>query len=87
MAASDEMLEDEFASGSVQLVGTHGMEVRCHWVVALQTATHQRTQFHLAAADVFGHFVGEANGENGEDLRWETPQDQDPQGAHSLPPG
>ena len=53
VAADDEVLEDEFAAGPVQLVGTDCLASGLDSNVALQAEASQWPKLHLAAVDVF----------------------------------
>src|SRR6185369_6921063 len=48
VAADNEVLEDEPASGTVQLVGTHGVARRRSWLVDVQASKAERTKFQMA---------------------------------------
>jgi hypothetical protein len=52
MAADDEVLEDEPAARSDELVGADGLAYRRDRFVVVETAQAQRTELHLADADV-----------------------------------
>ena len=53
MATDDEVLEDEPAARSIQLVGTDGVARRIHWDVALQVTRPERAELYVAVIDVF----------------------------------
>ena len=52
VAADDEVLEDEPASGAEQLVGADGVAARGAWPVGLEVAQAERPALHMADADV-----------------------------------
>src|SRR5262249_53327002 len=82
MAIVDEVLEIEPATRPIQLVKPFGLANWFDRDVALQTAQDQRTQFHLAALNVFRRHLREKPRADGKDLPRPTSEYQDSQRSH-----
>src|SRR5205823_1829694 len=67
VAAHDEVLEDEPAAGSGELVGADGLASRRAGTVGVEAAQVERTRLHVAALHVRQRAAGAADGEDGQD--------------------
>src|SRR5262245_11912426 len=76
MAVVNEMLEAELTPRIVQLVGTDGLAHRRAGAVGLETAQNQRAEFHLAAVYVRLRLARRMDGQDGQDLRRQTAENQ-----------
>ena len=67
VAADDEVLEDEPAAGTNELVGSDGLEARGARALGMEAAQAQRTQLHVAVADVRERRAGKGPRQTGPD--------------------
>ena len=81
VAVDDEVLEDEPAAGSDELVGTDGVAARRARHVGVQAAQAQRPGLHLADDHVRQRAARSADGPDGQDSRRAADPRQDAQGA------
>src|SRR6185503_16600211 len=79
VATDDEVLENEPATGTIQLVGTVGVARRRPRNVGLQAARFEWSKLHLAVDDVFGSDFRKEPPAHGKDLRGQTAEGEDSQ--------
>ena len=77
VAADDEVLEDEPASGSGQLVGADGVAARRDRALGVEAAQAERPRLHVADVHVRQRAAREADGEDGQDPPRPAAEDQD----------